>query len=319
MNDSTLTVRVARRTLAAKDIVVLDLEPAGTERLPMFEAGAHIDLHLPGGLVRQYSLCSDPMESGLYRIGILRDPNSRGGSVTVHEQLLPGSEITISTPRNLFPLAAGGGKSYLFGGGIGITPMIAMAYSLHHAKRAFELHYCGRSPEHMAFLDELGAAPFADKVFTHCDQVEPPAPANIATLLGGAADDSHVYVCGPKGFMDWVMDAARTMGFSQERIHHEYFQAEMELGGTSFEVVAAASGKEVAVGPNESIAQALTRIGIRVQMSCEQGVCGTCMCTVLEGIPEHRDSYQTDEEKAENDQIAVCCSRSLTPRLILDI
>ncbi|RMX07598.1 oxidoreductase [Corticibacter populi] len=319
MNDTTLHVRVAQRQMATADIVVLDLEPADGSALPAFDAGAHIDLHLPGGLVRQYSLCSDPADTRAYRVGILRDPASRGGSVAVHEQLEEGSALQISTPRNLFPLEAGGGKSYLFGGGIGITPMIAMAHSLHHAGRDFELHYCSRSPEHSAFLAELAAAPFADKVFTHFDQAEPPSPADVAALLAGAGADSHVYVCGPNGFMDWVMETARASGFAPARIHHEYFQVEVETGGAGFEVVAEASGKEVTVGPDETIAQALGRIGIRVQMSCEQGVCGTCMCTVLEGIPDHRDSYQTDEEKAENDQIAVCCSRALTPRLVLDI
>jgi vanillate O-demethylase ferredoxin subunit len=174
----------------------------------------------------------------------------------------------------------------------------------------------------MAFTAELDAAPYASRIHKHFDENAPsPAQqrADAATILGAAPPGAHVYVCGPKGYMDWVMNTAREQGFPSERIHYEFFQAEVQKGGDSFTVVAQTSGKEVVVEAEESIANALERIGIRVQVSCEQGICGTCLTNVIEGTPDHRDEYQTDEEKAANEQITICCSRSLTPRLVLDL
>lgn len=320
----TMQVRVARRIDSGKDIVLLDLVSAGGAPLPAFEPGSHIDVHLPNGLIRQYSLCLDPSDRTHYRIGVLREPQSRGGSAAVHDALKEGVEFTIAGPRNNFPLilGAGAGKAYLFGGGIGVTPMIAMAYALHKVGMDFEFHYSSRSPAHMAFMDELAAAPFASKVFRHFDENAPEAAQgrlDAAAVLGAAPPGAHMYVCGPKGYMDWVMDTARAQGFAPERIHHESFQAEVQTGGERFTVVAQASGKEVVVEPEETILAALERIGVRVQVSCEQGICGTCLTNVIEGVPDHRDQYQTDEEKESNAQITVCCSRSLTPRLVLDI
>lgn len=320
----TLRVRVAKRQASGQDIALFTLVSADGAQLPAFEAGAHLDVHLPGGLVRQYSLCGDPTDKTHYRIGVLRDANSRGGSVAVHEHLKEGVELEISAPRNHFPLitGAGAGKAYLFGGGIGVTPMIAMAHTLHKTGMDFEFHYSSRSPAHMAFTAELDAAPYAGRIHKHFDENAPtPAQqrADAAAILGAAPPGAHVYVCGPKGYMDWVMDTARAQGFPKERIHYEFFQVDVQKGGDSFTVVAQASGKEVVVEAEETIANALERIGIRVQVSCEQGICGTCLTNVIEGTPDHRDEYQTDEEKAANEQITICCSRSLTPRLVLDL
>ena len=318
----TLRVRVTRRQASGLNIALLTLVSADGTPLPAFDAGAHIDVHLPGDLVRQYSLCNDPADRTHYRIGVLRDPSSRGGSIAVHKHLQEGVELTISSPRNHFPLIPGTGKAYLFGGGIGITPMIAMAHSLHQSDSDFELHYSSRSPAQMAFGTELDATPFAGKIQRHFDE-DAPHPtqqrADAAAILSAAPPDAHVYVCGPKGYMDWVMDSARAQGFSDERIHYEFFQVDVDTSGASFTVVAQSSGKEVVVEGKETIVSALERLGIRVQVSCAQGVCGTCLTNVLGGTPDHRDEYQTDEEKASNEQIALCCSRSLTPRLVLDI
>lgn len=317
-----LRVRVARRQASGQDIALFTLVSADGAPLPAFDAGAHIDVHLPGGLVRQYSLCNAPADRTHYRIGVLRDPASRGGSIAVHEHLQEGVELTISVPRNHFPLARGASKSYLFGGGIGVTPMIAMAHALHASGSDFELHYSSRSPAQMAFNDDLDAAPFSGKVYPHFDEHAPRPTqqrADVAAILGAAPPGAHVYVCGPKGYMDWVMSTARAQDFPEERIHHEFFQVEVDTRGASFTVIAQSSGKEVEVEEEETIVSALERIGIRVQVSCEQGVCGTCLTNVLAGTPDHRDEYQTDEEKASNEQIAICCSRSLTPRLVLEI
>jgi vanillate O-demethylase ferredoxin subunit len=319
MTPATLNVRVAARQSSGQDIVLLDLVSADGSVLPSFEAGAHIDVHLPGDMVRQYSLCSDPSDGSHYRIGVLQDPASRGGSMAVHQHLQPGVVVAIGAPRNLFPLDSGSAKVYLFGGGIGVTPMVAMAHTLQKSGRDFAFHYSARSSERAALLAELQAAPFADKLALHFDEAAAPNPADPASILRAAPADAQVYVCGPKGYMDWIIATAREQGIPNERIHFEYFQAEVAKGGERFVVVAQASGKEVSVAPDESIAQALLRLGIRVQVSCEQGICGTCLCNVVAGTPDHRDAYQTDEEKAANDQITVCCSRSHSERLVLDI
>lgn len=319
MTDELLNVVVRKREQQAEGVVALELVDPSGEPLPAFEAGAHIDLHLGDNLIRQYSLCNDPADNAAYRVGILRDPNSRGGSVAVHERLHEGTALQISAPRNLFPLAADSGASLLIGGGIGITPMIAMAYALHAAGKAFELHYCGRSRSTCAFVDDLAGSAFADRVHFHFDDEQNGERLDLANLLEAAADDSHLYTCGPNGFMEWVIDSARTQGFSEQRIHKEFFQVEVETGGEAFEVYAEASDLTVTVQPDESIAQALIRAGMKIKVSCEQGTCGTCLCDVIEGIPDHRDVFLTDEEKEDNDQMLICCSRAKTPRLVLDL
>ncbi|MBD8493057.1 PDR/VanB family oxidoreductase [Pseudomonas syringae] len=319
MNEQLLNVVVSKRQVQGDGVVVLDLTRADGAPLPLFEAGAHVDIHIAPGLVRQYSLCSDPADVSLYRLGVLRDPASRGGSVGVHDTLLEGRSVQISTPRNLFPLVAGARRSILLGGGIGITPMIAMAYALQQRGEDFELHYCGRSRSRSAFLEQLQAAPFADKVITHFDDEGAGQNLDLVKVLGQGERGVHMYTCGPSGFMEWVINGARQQGYAEDHIHKEYFQVEVDASGESFEVVAARSGKTVQVVEGQSILDALAGVGIKIEISCEQGVCGTCLCDVLEGEPDHRDVYLTDEEKAGNDQILVCCSRAKTKKLVLDI
>jgi ferredoxin-NADP reductase len=319
MTEELLKVQVHKRQLQGSGVVVIDLIPVGDATLPAFEAGAHVDIHVAPGLVRQYSLCGDPAETATYRLGVLRDPASRGGSTGVHDTLLEGAEVHISAPRNLFPLADDAKRSILLGGGIGVTPMIAMAYALHRQGAAFELHYCGRSRSHSAFLDELASAAFADRVFTHFDDEPAEQKLDMDAVLGQAEAGVHVYTCGPAGFMDWVIGEAVRRGYAEDHIHREYFQVEVDNSGAGFEVVAARSGKTVQVGEGQTILEALGTLGIKIDVSCEQGVCGTCVCDVLEGEPDHRDVYFTDEEKEANDQILVCCSRAKSKKLVLDI
>lgn len=319
MNEELLNVVVRKRVLQGDGVVVLDLTRADGSLLPAFAAGAHVDIHLAPGLVRQYSLCSNPSDVSSYRLGVLKDPASRGGSVSVHDILVEGREVQISAPRNLFPLADNAQRSVLLGGGIGITPMIAMAYALHERGEAFELHYCGRSRRSSAFLQELQDAPFAEHVVTHFDDEAPEQKLDLAKVLGAGTAGVHMYTCGPSGFMDWVIGGARAQGYAEDHIHKEYFQVEVDASGASFEVVAARSGKTVEIAEGQSILDALAKVGIKIEKSCEQGVCGTCLCDVLEGEPDHRDVYLTDEEKAGNDQILVCCSRAKSKTLVLDI
>lgn len=320
MNSPTHQAVVHRREIQGGNVVVLDLHSADGSILPAFEAGAHIDVYLAPNLVRQYSLCSNPAETSHYRLGVLRDPASRGGSLAVFNRLNEGAVLTIGAPRNHFPLQPDAQHSVLVGGGIGITPMMAMAYTLSAARKSFELHYCTRSAASSAFLDELAAAPFVDKVTLHFDDAGDAAKLQLPSVLSAAGlSNTHLYVCGPSGFMDWVIATSEKSGLSTAQIHREYFNAEVDTSGASFEVVAAASGKTVQVEEGQSIVSALKAIGIKVEVSCEEGVCGTCVCTVLDGECDHRDVYLTDEEKAENDQIMTCCSRAKSARLVLDI
>lgn len=319
MIEELLTVQVRKRQLQGDGVVVLDLIPVGGAKLPAFEAGAHVDIHIAPGLVRQYSLCSDPADSAVYRLGVLRDPDSRGGSTSVYDTLLEGAEVQISAPRNLFPLASEARRSILIGGGIGITPMIAMAYALHAKGEDFELHYCGRSRSRSAFLDELQSAAFAERVHTHFDDEAPAQKLDMDRVLGQAESGVHVYTCGPSGFMDWVIGESVKHGYADDHIHREYFQIEVDNSGASFEVVAARSGKTVQVAEGQTILAALADVGIQIEISCEQGICGTCLCDVLEGEPDHRDVYLTDDEKQANDQILICCSRAKSKKLVLDI
>lgn len=319
MPEESLKLTVVRRRDQGNGVAVLDLAGQDGGDLPAFEAGAHVDLHLGPDLVRQYSLCGDPADRRIYRLGILRDPNSRGGSAAAHDRLREGTEVAVGAPRNLFPLAGDAAHSVLIGGGIGITPMIAMAHALHRQGRGFALHYCARSRDACAFLDELAEAPFRDRVTLHTDDGPAEQRLDLDAALGGAPAGTHVYVCGPTGFMEWVIAGAERLGFPPGRIHREYFQAATEIGGAAFEVIARRSGKSVRVAEGQTIVEALAGIGIKVKMSCEQGVCGTCLCTVLDGTPDHRDVYLTDEEKADNDQILLCCSRARSASLVLDL
>ncbi|CAD5106221.1 PDR/VanB family oxidoreductase [Zestomonas carbonaria] len=319
MSEQLLNLVVRKREEQGEGVVILDLADPTGKPLPTFEAGAHVDIHVKPGLVRQYSLCGDPANVAVYRLGVLKDPASRGGSVAVHELLQEGREVLIGAPRNHFPLAIGASRSILIGGGIGITPMIAMAHALAAADSPFELHYCGRSRSRTAFLDELDRADFAACVHPHFDDEEEAQKLDLPAVLGAPQAGVHVYVCGPAGFMDWVIDGARKAGYAEEHIHREYFQVEVDASGDAFEVVASRSGKTVQVAEGQSILDALAEVGIKVEKSCEQGVCGTCLCDVLEGEPDHRDVYLTDEEKEAGDQILVCCSRAKSKKLVLDI
>ena len=319
MTEETLQALVQRREEQGHGVLVVDLVRADGGPLPAFDAGAHIDLHLGDGLVRQYSLAGAPSQRGSYRLGILKDPASRGGSVAAHQRLLAGATLRIGLPRNHFPLAAGATRSVLVGGGIGITPMIAMAHALSEAGQAFELHYCGRSEAACAFLDELRGSAYASQVHTHFDDAGEAQRLDLNAVLAQAAPGTHLYVCGPAGFMDWVIGEARRLGLPEAQIHKEYFQVDTDTSGQAFDVVAHKSGQRVRVEAGQSIVDALAGIGIKVPMSCEQGVCGTCLCTVLDGTPDHRDVFLTDEEKADNDQILLCCSRAKSDTLVLDL
>lgn len=314
---SQIDVRVANRTCEAEGICSYELVTLDGAPLPAFEAGAHVDVHVGEGLVRQYSLCNAPGETHRYLIGVLRDPASRGGSQAMHERIECGARLTISAPKNHFGLVEAP-HSVLLAGGIGVTPILAMAESLSGRGASFELHYSARSPERAAFRERIGAAPFAGQAHFHFDDAR---RLDMAALLAGLAPDSHLYVCGPAGFIDYVLGTAREKGWPEAQLHVEHFAGAAVDTSTdgAFEVKLASSGKVIPVAADRSVLQVLNENGIDVPYSCESGVCGTCLVRVLDGVPDHRDMYLTDEEHDANDQFTPCCSRAKSRVLVLDL
>lgn len=285
--------------------------------LPPFEAGAHVDVHLPGGVVRQYSIASAPDERDRhYVLCVKLAPASRGGSRHIHEQLVAGQRLWISLPRNHFPLQADG-PHLLLAAGIGITPLLSMAQALDARGEAFVLHHYVRERAQAAFAGRLAQGFAHGRVQVHADaEGESPlthVPGELAQPRG------HLYLCGPGGFMDHFAALAGRAGWPAQNIHSERFDP-VELvraDDAPFEVELASSGEVVEVPAGQSIAQALGEAGIPVEVSCEQGMCGACVTGVLAGVPDHRDCVLGAAEHAANDRMTLCCSRSRSPRLVL--
>lgn len=316
---TTLTVQVSEREPVADGIVRFELRPTSLDPLPPFTAGAHIDIKLPNGDVRQYSLCNAPYVNDRYEIAILLEPQGRGGSRCAHAELQRGSVVQISAPRNLFPLSDAG-HSILVAGGIGITPILSMAYQLARDGRSFDLHYCTRSAARAAFLERIHASEFAENAVVYHDDRPEHERFAAKHVLANPADDTHIYVCGPTGFMDYVIATAFDAGWRATHIHREYFAAARTEtpGDCSFTVEFAPTGLSVVVPPSQSVVEALAAHGVDIPVSCEQGICGTCVMKVLDGEPDHRDTFLTDQERAANDRFTPCCSRSKTARLVID-
>ncbi|MET0268455.1 MAG: PDR/VanB family oxidoreductase [Duganella sp.] len=317
-----LTVRVAQRTREADDICSYELVSEDGSELPPFTAGAHIDVHLGPGLVRQYSLCNAPHERHRYLIGVLRDPASRGGSQAMHDTVQAESRLQISAPKNHFALVDAP-RSLLLAGGIGVTPILAMAEALSAQGAPFAMHYCARTPERMAFRERIAASAFAEQVQCHFDSGAAEQKLDLPALLAGLDRASHIYFCGPAGFIEHVKAAAAAQQWPASQLHLEYFAgadaAQAEQGDQPFEVKLASSGASYTIPVGVSVMKVLQDAGVFVPASCEQGVCGTCLTRVLDGVPDHRDLYQTEEEQAANDQFTPCCSRAKTPMLLIDL
>ena len=315
-----LAVKVLKKTREAEGIASFELASTDGKSLPAFSAGSHIDVQVPGGLTRQYSLCNDSSEQHRYRIAVLRDPTSRGGSTGMHDAVKEGDVIQISAPRNHFPLHQAK-HTMLFAGGIGVTPLLCMAQRLSVIGSDFTLHYCTRSEERTAFREEIAASPFASKVIFYFDAGEPAQKLELETLLAQPTADTHIYVCGPSGFIDHVTNTAQAKGWNKDQVHLEYFGAASQDKSSdgSFEVKIASTGKIYPIAADISVTEALKAHGIEILTSCEQGVCGTCITRVLQGEPDHRDMYFSGDEQAKNDQFTPCCSRSKSAVLVLDL
>ncbi|WP_428422529.1 PDR/VanB family oxidoreductase [Methylibium sp.] len=319
MEHDWMQVKVTRKEIAAEGVVSFELRAADAGPLPEFSAGSHIDVELPNGMVRQYSLCNPSHEHDQYEIAVLLDTTGRGGSRSAHEQLMPGAALRIGAPRNHFALVAAR-RSILLAGGIGVTPILCMAERLTETDSEFEMHYCSRSLARTAFVQRIRSSAFSGRVRFHFDDGNDAQKLDTRAVLAAPSADTHLYVCGPKGFMDHVILTAKSLGWSEGNIHYEYFAgAELDRSRDSrFEVKLASTGQLIPVARDQSVIQALTAHGVEVPVSCEQGVCGTCVMRVIEGIPDHRDMYFTDAEHAANDRFTPCCSRAKSALLVID-
>jgi len=314
-----LTLRVRSITHEADGILSFELvDPEGGE-LPAFDAGAHVDVHVPGGLTRRYSLCDPPWERDHYRIAVLDAPNGRGGSRAMHERVRAGDLIDVSEPHNFFPLAREARHSVLLAGGIGITPLLAMAEHLRRTNQSFELHYCTRSAKTTAFTRRLQSELGAGRVQLHHDGGHPRNGLDIAGLLEQQHPGTHVYFCGPPGFMSAVR--AATQHWPKEAVHFEYFgvdpAASARVTADGSEVVLRRSQRTVKVPPSQSILQAVRDAGVACESSCEAGLCGSCKVRYLEGRPEHNDFVLSEEERQEF--VLVCCAQVAQGPLVLDL
>ncbi|WJG09567.1 PDR/VanB family oxidoreductase [Aliiglaciecola sp. LCG003] len=315
-----IDVTVINREQLTEQVVRLQLAAKNAESLPKYQAGAHIDVHLPNGLIRQYSLCT-PIGSDYYEIAVLNDANSRGGSKAMHKLIKLGDTLTISEPNNHFPLVSGARKTLLFAAGIGITPILAMAEQLAATQQDFELYFCSRSQALTPYLARIEQSSWADKAHFHFTNGDSANRLNVEPLLVNAQSDNHLYVCGPVSFIEDILSKALQAGWANEQLHREYFSAAPidHTDDQSFEILINSSGQVLNVPADCSILNVLEDNGIFIPVACEEGVCGTCVTGLLEGQADHKDVFLTDEEKQQMQKITPCCSRSKSPRLVLDL
>lgn len=310
-----MKLRVRSIRWEAEGIRTYSLEPLPGGQLPPFEAGAHVDLHLPCGLTRSYSLVNPQAEAKRYDIAVHWSKDGRGGSRHIHENVRAGDILDVSEPRNNFPLCEDARHSVFIAGGIGITPIRSMIARLKVLGRPWALHYAVSSTQRAAFLDEL-----ADLSGAHIylpdslgrDTLE------MAAVIAAAPPETHFYCCGPARMLSGFEELSRSLpkGYA----HTEYFSANAQPAvAGNVELVLQRSGRVIQVVPGETLLDALLRESVYVAFACLEGVCGTCQTRVLDGVPDHRDHFLTDEDKATNRTIMLCCSGAKTSRLILDL
>lgn len=313
-----IDVVVHAQTLASSRTMLIELRPLAGAVLPAAEPGSHIDVHL-GSQIRQYSLI-EIATPGRYLVCVQHQPQGRGGSRYVFDRLRVGDRLRISAPRNTFALDGGAASTMLVAGGVGITPLLAMAERLCAEGRVFRLHAYARSRTEAPLAEYVATRPYADSVTWHLseegDSLRSGAPAWIATP---DATSLTLYVCGPSGFTDAVRRHAIGAGVAEDAVHSERFAAEetVDTSGGAFTVIAASSGQRMPVPDGRTVAEVLEEHGYPVTLSCEQGICGSCVTSVLGGLPDHRDELLSETE--HQDQMCVCVSRAFTPELTLDV
>ena len=316
-----LRLRASRIAAETPDIRLVEfVDPSGAD-LPPFTAGAHLDLHLADGVIRQYSLCNDPVERHRYTVAVLKEKTSRGGSLAVHA-LREGDLIDVSLPRNNFPLAGTEARLHLLlAGGIGVTPMIAMIAELQARRASFRMHYCTRAPEYTAFLAQLRPLIESGHVVLHHDGGDPSRGLDLKRTLATYEPGTHVYICGPAGFIAAAQQASGV--WPSDCVHVEHFSAvaltedEAAWDARAFKVKIASTGQVYDVPAGRSIVEVLRAAGVPVETSCEDGFCGTCLTRYVEGEPVHRDAVLGESER--KNFVMICRARSRSPLLVLDL
>jgi ferredoxin-NADP reductase len=297
----------------ADGVVLLTLRHPDGDPLPAWTPGAHVDLVLGGDLVRQYSLCGDPHDNSVLQVAVLREPDGRGGSRYVHDELAAGQLLEVCGPRNHFPLVEA--ERYLFiAGGIGITPILPMVAQVAAAGHDWRLVYGGRARSSMAFRDELEQRHPGNVEIRPQDEY---GLLDLAAVLGAAAPGTAVYCCGPEGLL-----AAVEQAWPAHTLHIERFAPKPDAAQGprhEFEIELAQTGTVLQVPADQTVLEVVERAGVAVLSSCQEGTCGTCETIVLDGTPDHRDSVLTAEERETGDAMMICVSRSRTPRLVLDL
>lgn len=314
-----IDVVVARAWEETPAVRALELRSVDGGELPPFEAGAHVDVYLANDMIRQYSIWSDPNDRTRYCIAVLKAPDSRGGSVAIHA-LQPQALIKISPPRNTFALVENAPASLLIAGGIGVTPIIAMASRLAALGRPFAMHYCARRRADAAFVAQLEALTARGALTLHFSEEAHPGRFHARTVLVAAPPDAHIYVCGPARLIESVLAAGRELGWSEDRLHAELFKAApLDADAQAFDLHLIRSGRVLHVSPKQTALDVLVAHGVGIPSSCGQGICGTCVTKVLDGVPDHRDRYLTPAEHDSGTVFTPCCSRARTPVLVVDL
>ncbi len=312
-----LRVRIAEKRRVADEVCGFRLAPV-SGALPAWQPGAHVDVHLPNGLVRQYSLVGAPGDGADYVIGVKLEPESAGGSKWLHESAREGDELAVSGPHNGFPLRRDAARTLLIAGGIGVTPLLSMARTLDHSGLRWELHYLVRDRAQAAFPELLSG--LGDAVRLHPRLAPGEAAALLDRLLADREERAHVYLCGPAPMLDAARSAAERRGWPDEAVHFEYFGNPNPIDDSSaFDVELARSCLTLRVPAGKSILEVLRENGIDVASSCEQGACGTCAVPVIAGEIDHQDVCLGNAEKASGGRIMTCVSRAAADRLVLDI
>lgn len=313
--------RVAAVKDVAEEVKTFELEPAGGSAFPPFEAGAHIDVLLDGGMARSYSLCNDPSEAGRYVIAVRRQKDGEGGSVRMADTVHEGDTLNIRAPRNNFRLCENATSSVFLAGGIGITPIFAMVLKLEREGADWSLYYASPSRGRTAFREELEAleAKKPGRVHFHFDEEAEVETVDISSILSAHRNTgTHFYCCGPTGMLKTF--ETLTADLPEDSVHTEHFSAGqvVDKSGT-FEVEFKRLGKVVTIHEGETILDAAIEAGANVAYSCEEGVCGSCETLILEGEPDHRDEVLSHHERQTGKKMMICCSRSKSSRLVLDI
>jgi vanillate O-demethylase ferredoxin subunit len=318
--DSNMQVRVKRISYEAENVNSYELVALTGGDLVPFAAGCHIDLHLPNGMIRSYSLLNDQSERNRYVVAVNKDAASRGGSSFIHETVRVGDIINISHPKNNFVLQEDAAHSVLIAGGIGITPLLSMIRRLETLGRSWELFYAARTRVATAFLDELNSLRpcIHSNLHVNFDQEPPGRMLDLPSIVKDAPSNAHLYCCGPVPMLE-AFEAA-TANRPGNHVHVEYFKAKEEPAAEGgFEVKLARSNRTIVVPAGKTILNALLDAGIAASYACTEGVCGTCETRVVEGIPDHRDAFLSKEEQAANKTMMICCSGSKSPTLALDL